>query len=312
MKKSGKWKVSLDQNGRKALECTGKCFASFSAKGFLSLLVGKSTRELIINSKRKVAQRSDLHFDQRVVYVGNLGAKKKLIQISGINLKLYAAYSLQPTFGEIELFDRAIREENTVVRDLNQGELNQIGFEFDDFSADWSLGPILNGTTLTSPTLDFCSNSFASESERKYRRQLIATKNQSPYLFVSSEAVRYQSTKSANKALSELYKVIDDCLISKGFTDLNGIFENYEFQTFPGSEKKKNIIDGGIQLLVRIGSGNNMRWLLLQFQFKDEFFSGVYIVKPFNLPFLEDELIDWLSVMDILGDRLKNIGSKIQ
>ena len=74
------------------------------------------------------------------------------------------------------------------------------------------------GTTLEDPTLDLCSAQYYSELLRKERRQVVANKSENPYLFLSSESVRYKSIAAADHALKEVKLSYSNCIKNSGGT----------------------------------------------------------------------------------------------
>ena len=111
--------------------------------------------------------------------------------------------------------------------------LNRYGFNSGDFSSEWSVFPMGRGTTLEDPTLDLCSSNFDSELLRKERRQVVANKTANPYLFLSTETVRYKSVAAADQALGEVKASYAACVQNKGGTERDGVFTKYEFLELP-------------------------------------------------------------------------------
>ncbi len=166
------------------------------------------------------------------------------------------------------------------------------------------------GTTLLDPTLDLCGSNYVSESGREIRRQISVTKVGSPYLFLSSESVKYKTVTAANAALEELKKNFAACVANKGGNE-NGVFTDYTFQTLPSSSAA--LVDENSRVIVRatIGKGQSARQLLGFYQYNGAYFTGLYVVKAGGAALDNDEVLRWFDVAGVLADRMKKSASAV-
>jgi hypothetical protein len=185
-----------------------------------------------------------------------------------------------------------------------QLRMAEYGFRQGDFSNSWQITPMDRGTTLLDPTLDLCSATYASESGRQYRRQVLASKPGSPYIFLSSEAVKYKDKSAADAALAELVNNYQSCVKNKGGLEKDGTFVDYTFTPLPKSDLE--LVPESSRVLVRaqIGKGASARQLLAFYQFKGEMFTGLYIVKAGEIGFSDTEVKRWFDAAGIIAGRL--------
>jgi len=134
----------------------------------------------------------------------------------------------------------------------------------------------------------------------------VAIKESSPYLFLSTEVVRYKSKVAGIEAQSELTSRVEDCIRNGGFRNADGIFQDYQFLPIEGIKGKYKVIDNGIMLYVKIGIDNSARYLLAYYQFNDGVLSGMYVVKPYQSAFTREELAKWEQIRSKLSFRLLN------
>jgi hypothetical protein len=61
------------------------------------------------------------------------------------------------------------------------------------------------------------------------------------------------------------------------------------------------------RVLVRaqIGKGSSARQLLAFYQFREEFFTGLYIVKAGEIGYIDSETKRWIEVAAVMAERLK-------
>jgi hypothetical protein len=166
------------------------------------------------------------------------------------------------------------------------------------------------GTTLLDPTLDLCSAIYTSESGRQYRRQVLASKPGSPYLFLSSEVVKYKDKSAADAALTELISNYQACVKNKGGIERDGTFIDYTFTPMPKSDLE--LVPESSRVLVRaqIGKGASARQLLAFYQFREELFTGLYIVKAGEVGYSDSETKRWFEVAAVMAERLKSSSIK--
>jgi hypothetical protein len=304
MRKLGRWQVSTDSLGNQVGVCKGKCSASFTVRGAYTLFAGNSTGDVLINNKKVSKFFSGDSEKERVVYSANLGSKSATARISGNNLKIFDAYTLKAVFGQTTQIRRSAPYVDPTLSESSQSELRDLGFSFNDFEESWIVQPLAKGTTLESPTLDLCYENYDSDKKRMSRRQLQVFQNDSPYLFLSTEVVKYESAGAADLARKELIQRLDDCIKLGGFKTTSGEIETYEYLSLDSKGSKYIEVDNGFLMHVKIGTGSNARWLLAYYQFKSSYFSGLYVVKPSQSPFSSSELSEWEAVRQVIGARL--------
>jgi hypothetical protein len=130
------------------------------------------------------------------------------------------------------------------------------------------------------------------------------TKVGSPYLFLSSESVKYKSANAASAALAELKKNYEACVANKGGSD-NGTFTDYSVQALPKSNAK--LVDEKSRVVVRatIGTGISARQLLGIYQYSGMYFTGLYIVVAGEKPIPDEEILRWLQAGALMAVRLQ-------
>jgi len=135
------------------------------------------------------------------------------------------------------------------------------------------------------------------------RRQVLVTKASSPYVFLSSESVQYSSAAAADLALAELRRNYETCKKAGGWKDSTGSFTKYDFRDVSYQEgilgKDSIVIVSAV-----IGEGENRRTLFAIYQFKNDFFTGLYVVKDGEIIFSEKELSQWTLVAKVFAERL--------
>jgi hypothetical protein len=304
MRKLGKWQIFADAWGNQVGVCQGKCSASFTVSGAYTLFAGNSTGDVLINNKKVSNFFSGDSEKKRIVYSANLGNKSATARISGNNLEIFDAYMLKAVFDQTSQIRRSAIYVDPTLGESSQSELRDIGFSFNDFEESWIVQPLAKGTTLESPTLDLCYENYASDKKRMSRRQLQVFQDGSPYLFLSTEVVKYESAGAADLARKELIQRLDDCIKLGGFKTTSGDIEAYEFLSLDSQGREYIEIDNGYLMHLKIGAGSNARWLLAYYQFKSHYFSGLYIVKPSQSPFSSSELSEWEAVRQVISARL--------
>jgi hypothetical protein len=304
MKKTGKWNSLFDSSKGDSLNCLGKCTISFSLRNASTIFAASGKGEIFINGKKYSNFGVDKKTEPIVIFRNNFGNRSSTVRISGFNLEIFRPISIKSSLGPTkEIFQKAVTAE-APIEDIEQKNLSLFGFSKEDFDENWSVIPIAKGTTLESPTLDFCFDKFDSESNRIARRQLMANRESSPYLFVSTEVVRYKSKLAGIEAQNELKVRIEDCVRNGGFRNADGVFESYLFLPLEGTQEKYRIVDNGILLHVKIGIDNSARYLLAYYQFNNGVLSGMYVVKPSQSAFTMEELAKWEQVRSKLSFRL--------
>jgi hypothetical protein len=301
--KTGKWAPAGAAYGAGAIKCIGKCTASLSVAGKNNVLVGTGVASIAIGNKT-VATIADSRFAKmRIGASIDAGATKKVVRISGINFVLIGLSAVSTTIGTYKEFDRNPEVSDPSLTDSKQNALSKYGFRASDFSQEWTVLPMVGGTTTDDPTLDLCNGVFLSEKERVGRRQIAVTKVGSSFAFLSSEVVRYSSAAAATAAQKELVKVFTDCQANKGFKDPTGTLVPYDFKTLNNIPAGVVSESNRVFVYTNIDSGTNARTLLGFYQFNGEMFTGLYVLNTQG--FTDAQVAKWLKVAATMASRLK-------
>ncbi|MBF8252900.1 MAG: M6 family metalloprotease [Actinobacteria bacterium] len=302
--RTGKWSSAGAPYGSGALKCTGKCTASLSASGRFDVLVGTGAASVSIGTKTLANIPDSKAAKLRIGATVDIGSGKKVVRISGNNFVLIALTSVLATFTDVTDVDRLPSVSDPSLTDTKQVALAKFGFNADDFSQEWSVLPMSGGTTLVDPSLDLCNGTFPSEKERVERRQVIATKPDSAFTFLSTETVRYSSSAAAQGAQRELLKVMNQCMIEKGYTDSSAAVVPYTFTQI--KSLPAGLVADSSRVLVRaqIDSGVRARQLLGFYQFNGAMFTGLYVMTAGETPFTEAQVETWLNVAVTMATRL--------
>ena len=305
--KTGKWSAA-PAYGAGALRCAGKCTASFSVTGVQDVVVGTGAATVALANKTIATIADNKSAKPRIGATINAGANKRIVRVTGSNFVLVGLSSVATTLGSLREYDRAPAITDPSLTDEKQLKLSKFGFRADDFSQEWIVLPMARGTTLEDPTLDLCNAKFVSESGRAERRQLSAGKSGSPFAFLSSEVVRYESVDAANAALKELKKVLEDCKTLGGYKEATGTLTPYTFRALP--TLPTNLVPESNRVMVHatIGSGAESRQMLALYQFNGAIFTGLYILTGTETPFTEAQAAKWLKVAGTMAQRLQGKG----
>ena len=301
--KTGKWSSAASSFGAGAIKCVGKCTASISTKGKFEVLLGAGAATVAVGGKTvaSIAQNKSksLVMSQTI----DLGSTKKVVRVSGSNFVLIGLSSVSTTLGTLSELDRAPAITDPSLTDSKQVALAKLGFRAEDFSQEWTVLPMGNGTTLLDPSLDLCNGTYASEKDRVERRQVTATKVGSTFSFLSTEVVKYSSAAAASAAQKELVKVLAKCQIDKGYKDSTNTLVPYEFKKLPAVPT--GVVAEGNRVFVHavIDSGVRARTLLGFYQFTGDTFTGLYVMNAEG--FSDAQVAKWLKVAATMGQRLQ-------
>lgn len=304
MKRSGKWSAASSDYPSGSMKCVGKCSAYWSTSGVAGLVLGSGSAEysLVGGSRRIVrAERSGDDYGASNLVVGKA---RRSVRVSGSNFVLIGVANAAVQVTDVGQATSYVRALDRSLEDPIQQQLNRYGFNDSDFSSEWTVMPMIRGTTLEDPTLDLCSSQFDSELLRTQRRQVTASKVDNPYLFLSTETVRYSSNTAAEQALSELKLSLTNCVKNKGGVERDGAFTKYEFFDLP--KVPANLVSSSQRVVVhaKIGETDSIRYLLGVYQFIGDLFTGLYVVRPASAPFNQIEIARWLDVSGVLAERL--------
>jgi hypothetical protein len=301
--KTGKWSNSSLLDG--AITCTGRCSASFSTSGKAHLLVAEGAPNVLLSSKvvAKV-EASSIKAIRTGAFV-DIGPRNRVLRVSGSNFTLIGIAKVDLVLSNQRKMARLPSASDPTLSEPIQKSLARYGFTSDDFASGWIVLPMARGTTLEDPTLDLCSATYKSESGRQYRRQVSANKVGSLYLFLSSEVVKYKDKSAADAALTELVSNYQACVKNKGGIERDGTFIDYKFTLMPQSDLE--LVPESSRVLVRaqIGKGVSARQLLAFYQFKDEIFTGLYVVKAGEIGFDDAEVNRWFEAASLMATRLE-------
>lgn len=306
-KRTGKWIAAPASYGQGALKCAGKCTASISTKGPISVLFGEGAIDVKVSNKSALKSSSPTT-GIRYSQVINVGSANRVVRVTGSNFVFAGLAGVEFTVGEFKALAKTQEFPDPSLADPTQKTMSALGFNGNDFTQDWTVLPMARGTTLLDPTLDLCSANYPSESGRQVRRQISVTRVGSPYAFLSTESVRYRSVSAAEAALADLKKNYEACISNKGGIE-NGIFTPYAFQSLPKSNAK--LVDEKNRVIVRatIGSGVASRQLLAFYQYNGVYFTGLYVVSNSENPISDGEALRWFDVAAVLAERLQSFGS---
>lgn len=301
--RTGKWVNSNLTKG--ALTCVGKCSASLSASGRAFLMVGDGEAQVALTGKTvsRIAPTNSKNL--RTGATLDIGSRNRVIRVSGNNFTLAGIATFNFSITNLRDVARVPGAIDTSLNENIQKNMGKYGFNADDFSNGWSVQPMFRGTTLEDPTLDLCAATYVSESGRQYRRQVTATKVGYAYQFLSTEVVKYKDKSSADAALAELKSNYEACVKKNGGIERDGTFVEYTFSPLPIVNSV--LVAENSRLIVRaqIGKGVTARQLLAFYQFKDEMFTGMYIVKGDEVGFSDAEVKRWFEAASIMAQRLE-------
>jgi hypothetical protein len=265
------------------------------AEGEANVIVGGKTAAKIASSSSRAL---------RTGAVVDLGPRNKVIRVTGSNFTLIGVASLNLEITNQKEMARKPGASDPSLSDPIQKNLAKYGFLTEDFSHDWIVLPMARGTTLEDPTLDLCSATYKSESGRQYRRQITVSKVGSPYLFLSTEVVKYKDKSALDAALAELKANFSACVKNKGGVERDGTFVDYSFTSLPTTDVALVGEESRVLVRAQIGKGVTARQLLAFYQFKGEMFTGLYIVKAGEIGFSDAEVKRWFDAAGIVAGRL--------
>jgi hypothetical protein len=301
--KTGKWSPAGAAYGAGAIKCVGKCTASLTVAGKNDVLVGTGAATIAVGNKTVATIADSKVAKLRIGATVDVGASKKVVRVSGSNFVLIGLSSVTTTLGSLEEVERAPAISDPSLTDSKQVALAKLGFRADDFSQEWTVLPMANGTTLLDPSLDLCSGTYASEKDRVERRQVMATKVGSTFSFLSTEVVKYSSAAAASAAQKELVKVLAKCQIDKGYKDSTDTLVPYDFKKLPAVPT--GVVSDGNRVFVHtvIDTGVRARTLLGFYQFNGDTFTGLYVMNADG--FSDAQVAKWLKVAATMGQRLQ-------
>jgi hypothetical protein len=252
---------------------------------------------------KKIAEANPTGQLLRISDAVNLGARNKVVRVSGRNFVFGGLAKFESKVGEFKEIAKGPEFPDPSLNEPVQEAMSRFGFNQEDFTQDWTVLPMARGTTLLYPTLDLCGFKYEPESGREIRRQVAVTKVGSPYSFLPSELVRYKDVAAAKADLNKLKKSYATCVANGGGQE-GGVLTPYLFQPLPKSSAK--LVDEGNRLVVLkiFGGGAGARQLLAFYQFNGQFFTGFYVVTGTENRLDESEISRWFDVASVLAERL--------
>lgn len=309
LKLRGEWSPASKEFPIGSIRCVKNCSTYFLVRGSVGVVLGTGSAQVQIGSGSKVrveAARAGSNYSAFSAYTGKA---RRTVRVTGQGFVLIGIVQSKLNFSKAEKIERSPILEDLSLNDPAQRVLSQYGFRSEDFSSDWSVVPIIRGTTLEDPTLDLCSGVFVSEQGRRERRQVMGLRPGSPYLFLSTETVRYISRAAGGEAIAELKDRWRDCIQNGGGTDKSGSFVKYTFLQIP--EYKAELVSEASRLVVHtsIGEGDSLQNLFAIYQYSGELFTGLYVVRNGKSMFSDNELLRWLDVAAAMAKRLQSTPS---
>jgi hypothetical protein len=306
MKRNGNWLNATNEFPAGAMKCVGRCTAYLATNGVAGVVLGAGIAEVSLTGKRPKAIRASKSADSYGAISLFVGQRNKSVRVSGSNFTLLGIASATAQISEVTTAQSFATEPDRSLEEPIQKTLNRYGFNSSDFSSEWNVFPMGRGTTLEDPTLDLCSAKYDSELSRKERRQVVATKPGNPYLFLSTEVVRYRSIASATQALNEVKESYANCIKNGGGTERDGVFTKYEFLELPKIPDSLVASSQRVIVHAKIGENESTRYLFGAYQYTGDLFTGLYVVSPSTRPFSQEEIVRWLDVARVMAERLKN------
>jgi hypothetical protein len=303
-RRTGRWSAAPASYGPNALRCTGKCTASISISGPVQALIGAGSASISISGKPVVNVANSSVAQMRFSGVLDVGSRNRVVRVAGSNFVFGGLAKLNSKVSQFSAISQSPEITDPTLVEPIQKEMNRFGFSLGDFVQDWAVLPMARGTTLQDPTLDLCAANYTSESGREVRRQISVTKVGSPYLFLSSESVKYKSVAAAEAALAELKKNYEACVKNKGGTE-NGLFTAYTFQNLTKSDAKLVAEEKRVVVRATIGTGAAARQLLGFYQYSGAYFTGLYVVLVGEKPIADNEVLRWFDVAEVMAKRLE-------
>jgi len=300
--RTGKWVSSSLSDG--AQTCVGKCTASISTSGKAFVLVGEGEATVALTGKSVAKVSASSSKSLRTGATVDIGVRNRVLRITGSNFTLAGIATVDLSITNLRDTPRSPSATDPSLTESLQKNMAKYGFNADDFASGWIVLPMARGTTLEDPTLDLCSADYKSESGRQYRRQVTVSKTGTPFLFLSTEVVKYKDKNAAEAALTELQSNYNACVKNKGGVERDGTFVDYTFSPLPTSTT--NLVSESSRVVVRaqIGKGVTARQLLAFYQFKGEMFTGLYVVKSGETPISDAEVKRWFDAASVVAQRL--------
>ena len=284
---------------------TGACTATVrTGEGNTVLIVGRGSGTIFVDGRRVQAIRTSSSSARRVGY-SILGAHT--VKVVGRALQVFGAQQVAATWTPTAGPTGEVPSDPTLADD-DQADLAQYGFTNDDFLPGTSVAPMSGGTTITQATLDLCNAKFPSEAERQFRRQVIVSGSVAkPYLFLSTETVRYWSAQAAKRAIAEIDAAATLCKTTGYALTESGTKEPYAFAALPPLPSGLRPAADRRIYSVTMGEGESARSALLAYQFNGPVLSALYVVREGAGTLDTATQEQWLAVASIIASRLASV-----
>jgi hypothetical protein len=287
-------------------QCLGKCVAYFNTDGAIQVALGSGSATIGLANKLQTRMSASSSPNLRLSDPVNIGKAKRAVRIEGTNFTLYGIAKASVQLSGVTNLSRRAHPEDLSLQEPNQVSLSTLGFNATDFEQGWFVLPMGGGTTLKDPTLDLCNPKYLSDEKRLERRQVAASKVGSPYIFLSSEVVRYETESGAKAAYEELLTNAKKCVADGGGIESTGTFTKYRFIPLPNVTTSYQISANSFFVHAVIGEAGAARTLLAYYQFDRDLFTGLYVVTPGDTPIKDSEIERWSETAKVFADRLKN------
>jgi hypothetical protein len=304
--KRGMWKLASKEFPSGSIQCVKLCSMNITISGNVGVIVGSGSIEYGFTGEKTRTYKSksaDSIYEALDIPL----ATRKSLRISGNDFVIVGLVRGAVQLEKVTKIQRTAQFIDPSLEDAAQRSLSKFGFTGSDFSSEWAVLPMNRGTTLEDPSLDLCANDYKSESSRRERRQVVATKPESPYIFLSSEVVRYVNPGAAQSAVEELKDQLQKCISNGGGNEKGGGFVKYSFLELP--KFATNLVDESNRVIAytKIGEPDSQRILLAIYQFQGSVFSGVYVVRDATKPFTDSEILRWIDAAGAIANRLKTV-----
>lgn len=301
--KRGIWRDAGKEYPSGSLLCMSKCSMNISVLGSAGLVVGSGSVDYGFVGQKALSYKSRSNKGT----FSTLSIKsptRKTLRISGKDFVLVGLLKGSVKIDGLQEVQRAAQLLDNSLESIVQKSLSRFGFTGEDFASEWAVLPMSRGTTLEDPSLDLCAADYQSELERQERRQVVATKPGSPYVFLSSEVVRYNSDAAGRRAIAELKEKYLKCISNGGGSEKGGTFVKYSFLPMPTHTTKLVADENLVIVHANIGEGQATRTLFAVYQFQGAVFSGLYVVKSGDTAFTRGEILRWLDAAGEISKRL--------
>ena len=165
---------------------------------------------------------------------------------------------------------------------------------------------IADGTSLGSPTLDFCAAKYPSEALRVKRLQVGGYDPSGVYVGISSEVVVYESAKAAKQALAEVIAARLNCKEGTTFTTFDKHTLVFTFHTAPGPTATP-LVDADSRLIVHTTMlvDGNPQTAFLVYQIDGPVLAALYASDSTGKPLSQSSLDGLYGLAGSIADRLR-------